>query len=87
MTEGDPKLRTLTSAVARHLRTAAEDLRLRRVPTGKFNTNYFVKGGPIPFYLLYEVQKYIVIRRVRNNDPERADAYRLQSLRLAEGLG
>ena len=38
------------------------------------------------FYLLYEVQKYIVIRRVRGNDPERADAYRRQSLRLAEGL-
>jgi aminoglycoside phosphotransferase (APT) family kinase protein len=39
------------------------------------------------FYLLYEVQKYIVIRRVRGDDPERADAYRRQSLRLAEGLG
>jgi aminoglycoside phosphotransferase (APT) family kinase protein len=38
------------------------------------------------FYLLYEVQKYIVIRRVRGNDPVRADAYRRQSLRLAEGL-
>lgn len=39
------------------------------------------------FYLLYEVQKYIVIRRMRNQDPQRADAYRRQSLRLAEGLG
>jgi aminoglycoside phosphotransferase (APT) family kinase protein len=39
------------------------------------------------FYLLYEVQKYIVIRRVRGHDPQRADAYRRQSLRLAEGLG
>jgi aminoglycoside phosphotransferase (APT) family kinase protein len=38
------------------------------------------------FYLLYEVQKYIVIRRVRGNDPVRADGYRRQSLRLAEGL-
>jgi aminoglycoside phosphotransferase (APT) family kinase protein len=38
------------------------------------------------FYLLYEVQKYIVIRRVRSNDPVRADGYRRQSLRLAEGL-
>jgi aminoglycoside phosphotransferase (APT) family kinase protein len=38
------------------------------------------------FYLLYEVQKYIVIRRVRGNDPVRADAYRRQCLRLAEGL-
>ncbi len=36
------------------------------------------------FYLLYEVQKYIVIRRVRNQDPERADGYRRQSLQLAE---
>jgi aminoglycoside phosphotransferase (APT) family kinase protein len=38
------------------------------------------------FYLLYEVQKYIVIRRVRNHDPGRADAYRQQSLRLAQAL-
>jgi fructosamine-3-kinase len=38
------------------------------------------------FYLLYEIQKYIVIRRVRGHDPQRADAYRRQSLRLAEGL-
>jgi aminoglycoside phosphotransferase (APT) family kinase protein len=38
------------------------------------------------FYLLYEVQKYIVIRRVRRHDPQRADAYRRQSLRLAESL-
>ena len=36
------------------------------------------------FYLLYEFQKYIVIRRVRNQDPERADGYRRQSLQLAE---
>ncbi len=39
------------------------------------------------FYLLYEVQKYIVIRRVRGNDPVRADGYRRQSLRLAQALG
>jgi fructosamine-3-kinase len=39
------------------------------------------------FYLLYEIQKYIVIRRVRGHDPQRVDAYRRQSLRLAEGLG
>ena len=39
------------------------------------------------FYLLYEVQKYIVIRRVRGHDPARADAYRRQSLRLAQALG
>jgi aminoglycoside phosphotransferase (APT) family kinase protein len=38
------------------------------------------------FYLLYEVQKYIVIRRVRGNDPVRADGYRRQCLRLAGGL-
>jgi aminoglycoside phosphotransferase (APT) family kinase protein len=35
------------------------------------------------FYLLYEVQKYIVIRRVRDNDPWRADVYRRQCLGLA----
>ncbi len=39
------------------------------------------------FYLPYEVQKYIVIRRVRGHDPQRADAYRRQSLQLAQGLG
>jgi hypothetical protein len=38
------------------------------------------------FYLLYEVQKYIVIRRVRGDDPGRADAYRRHSLQLAQGL-
>ena len=35
------------------------------------------------FYLLYEVQKYILIRRVRNESPGRADEYRRQSLQLA----
>jgi aminoglycoside phosphotransferase (APT) family kinase protein len=39
------------------------------------------------FYLLYEVQIYIVIRRVRGNDPVRADGYRRQCLRLAQVLG
>jgi aminoglycoside phosphotransferase (APT) family kinase protein len=38
------------------------------------------------FYLLYEIQKYIVIRRVRGHDRQRADVYRRQSLRLAESL-
>jgi aminoglycoside phosphotransferase (APT) family kinase protein len=38
------------------------------------------------FYLLYEVQKYIVIRRVRGHDPQRADDYRRQSLQLARQL-
>lgn len=39
------------------------------------------------FYLLYEVQKYIVVRRTRGHDPRRADAYRRQSLQLAQALG
>jgi hypothetical protein len=38
------------------------------------------------FYLLYELQKYIVIRRMRNRDPCRADGYRRQSLQLAQAL-
>lgn len=38
------------------------------------------------FYLLYEMQKYIVIRRVRGHDPQRADGYRRQCLRLADAL-
>ena len=58
-----------------------------------FWEGYGAKRGTSPeaevrrvFYLLYEVQKYIVIRRVRSHDPQRADAYRRQSLRLAENL-
>jgi aminoglycoside phosphotransferase (APT) family kinase protein len=39
------------------------------------------------FYWLYELQKYIVIRRVRNHDPGRADAYRRESLQLVRALG
>jgi hypothetical protein len=35
------------------------------------------------FYLLYELQKYIVIRHGRNNDPAGAKRYRDHSLALA----
>lgn len=38
------------------------------------------------FYLLYEVQKYIFIRRVRRNRPAEAERFRQQSLRLARSL-
>ena len=38
------------------------------------------------FYMLYEVQKYIVINRARRHDPGRADGYRRQSLSLAAQL-
>ena len=38
------------------------------------------------FYLLYEVQKYIFIRRVRRNRPSEAEQYRRQSLNLAQSL-
>jgi len=38
------------------------------------------------FYLLYEVQKYIVIERARRRNPSAADAYRRQSLALAERI-
>lgn len=34
-------------------------------------------------YLLYELQKYIVIRRARQNNPPGADGYRREALRLA----
>jgi aminoglycoside phosphotransferase (APT) family kinase protein len=51
MAESDPEIRTLTTAVARQLGTAPKDLRLRRVPTGKFNASYFVEGGPVPLIL------------------------------------
>ena len=39
------------------------------------------------FYLLYELQKYIFIRRVRGGNPARADNYRRQSLQLAARIG
>jgi aminoglycoside phosphotransferase (APT) family kinase protein len=39
------------------------------------------------FYLLYELQKYIVIRRVRDRDARRAEGYRTQALALARALG
>jgi len=38
------------------------------------------------FYLLYEIQKYIFIRRARYGRPELADRYRVKSLRLARQL-
>lgn len=38
------------------------------------------------FYLLYEVQKYIVIHLLRRDDPAGARGYREQSLRLAASL-
>jgi len=38
------------------------------------------------FYLLYEIQKYIVIRRVRYGSPAKAEPYRRQSLQLARTL-
>jgi len=39
------------------------------------------------FYLLYELQKYIFIRRVRGNNPSLADSYRQQSFQLAGSIG
>ena len=39
------------------------------------------------FYLLYELQKYIFIRRVRGGNPVLADSYRRQSLELASRIG
>jgi aminoglycoside phosphotransferase (APT) family kinase protein len=38
------------------------------------------------FYLLYEVQKYIFIRRARRNRPIEAERYRQQSFGLARTL-
>ncbi len=38
------------------------------------------------FYLLYELQKYILIRRVRGSDPASADGYRRRSLEIASQL-
>jgi len=38
------------------------------------------------FYLLYEVQKYIVIRRARDGDPRGADQYRWRALALAKQI-
>jgi aminoglycoside phosphotransferase (APT) family kinase protein len=38
------------------------------------------------FYLLYELQKYIFIRKVRSGSSKGADAYRRQSLEMAANL-
>ena len=38
------------------------------------------------FYLLYELQKYIFIRRVRRNAPQQADGYRREALRISQLL-
>jgi hypothetical protein len=38
------------------------------------------------FYLLYEIQKYIFISRVRGNDRDGADGYRRYCLKLAARL-
>jgi aminoglycoside phosphotransferase (APT) family kinase protein len=41
----------LADLVARHLDVKPSSLRLRRCSTGKFNTTYFVEGGPAPLVL------------------------------------
>ena len=38
------------------------------------------------FYLLYELQKYILISLARRSDPGRADLYKRQVFNLAAGL-
>jgi aminoglycoside phosphotransferase (APT) family kinase protein len=38
------------------------------------------------FYLLYELQKYILIRRVRGGDPAAADGYRRRAFQIARAL-
>jgi aminoglycoside phosphotransferase (APT) family kinase protein len=38
------------------------------------------------FYTLYELQKYILIRRVRGGDPAAADGYRRRTLQIARAL-
>src|SRR3954468_22111936 len=41
----------LANIVTRHLDVEPHSLRLRRCSTGKFNTTYFVEGGPVPLVL------------------------------------
>jgi hypothetical protein len=43
--------RTLANLVARHLDSDPRSLQLHRCSTGKFNTTYFVEGGPAPLVL------------------------------------
>jgi hypothetical protein len=38
------------------------------------------------FYFLYELQKYILIRRLRSGSTASADGYRREALRIAKGL-
>src|SRR6516162_10191716 len=61
----------LANSVASRLDVEPDSLRLRRCPTGKFNTTYFVEGGPVP----------LVIRIAPPDDRERMLFYEHRMMR------
>ena len=48
---GRPSDRALVRLIARHLDVDPDGLGVRRCPTGKFNTTYFIEGGAVPLVL------------------------------------
>jgi aminoglycoside phosphotransferase (APT) family kinase protein len=73
MSRDDFPQSVLANLVASHFdsRPEPDSLRLRRCPTGKFNTTYFVEGGPVP----------LVIRIAPPDDRERMLFYEHRMMR------
>ena len=66
-----PDETTLVRLVGRHLGTAPGNIHLRRIPTGKFNTSYYVECGAVPQ----------VLRIAPTNDRSRMLFYEHQMMR------
>ncbi len=66
----------LAEVVAAQVGTSAGELRLRRCATGKFNTTYFVEGGPRP----------LVLRIAPPDDPANVLFYERHMMRQEPGL-
>src|SRR3954454_3085052 len=66
----------LADFTARHLGTGPGAVRLRRIPTGKFNTSYVVEGGPVP----------LVLRVAPPDDRSRMLFYEHRMMRQEPGL-
>jgi hypothetical protein len=71
MHQGAPDDTTLVRLVGRHLGTAPGNIHLRRIPTGKFNTSYYVECGAVPQ----------VLRIAPTNDRSRMLFYEHQMMR------
>lgn len=71
MAENAPAVPLLAEVVAGHLGVAPADLQLRRSTTGKFNTTYFIEGGPEP----------LVLRVAPTDDPSQMLFYEYRMMR------